>query len=665
MSKQALAYGSWPSPITGEKLTQGSVNLNEPQINDAGIFWLTSRPEDKGRTTIVFQAAGDGRDHQRDLLPAPFDVRTHIHEYGGGSYLADGEQVFFVNNADQRVYQYNFLDEDAEPTPLSPEGNYRYSDFCIDAERDQLICVCEIHREGKEPKNCVIALQLDGSSTTGFNMLVFGGDFYSNPRVSPNGQFLSWLTWDHPYMPWDNTECMLASFNKLGLLEKHLKVAGGYISQSEQRLESIFQPQWSPTGELYFVSDRADWWNIYRYNTGTKLCQLVHEMNTEFGLPQWVFGMSCYGFLNSFTLFCCYNEAGQWRAGLIDTISRHMTPVDLPFSSIEAIHCNDHADTAVMIAANAEQADGVIEWHAHKHQVLALSRMQGQNQSLDKAHIAQPETISYNNSQGQTVHGFFYPPTHAQYQGLDNTLPPLLVLCHGGPTAATKPTYNLKVQYWTSRGFAVFDINYSGSTGYGRAYRDRLKGQWGIADVDDICAGADYLIEQGRVNPEQTIIRGGSAGGYSVLAALTFKDTFKAGASLYGIGDLSLLASDTHKFESRYLDQLIGKYPEDKKTYEARSPLLHAEQLNCPVIFLQGLEDKVVPPNQAKTMVAALAKNNVPVAYVTYKNEGHGFRQAATIQHAFAVEYAFYADIFGFEAGEDLPEIPFITSGEQ
>jgi len=555
MSKQALAYGSWPSPITGEKLTQGSVNLNEPQINDAGIFWLTSRPEDKGRTTIVFQAAGDGRDHQRDLLPAPFDVRTHIHEYGGGSYLADGEQVFFVNNADQRVYQYNFLDEDAEPTPLSPEGNYRYSDFCIDAERDQLICVCEIHREGKEPKNCVIALQLDG---------------------------------------------MLASFNKLGLLEKHLKVAGGYISQSEQRLESIFQPQWSPTGELYFVSDRADWWNIY-----------------------------------------------------------------LPFSSIEAIHCNDHADTAVMIAANAEQADGVIEWHAHKHQVLALSRMQGQNQSLDKAHIAQPETISYNNSQGQTVHGFFYPPTHAQYQGLDNTLPPLLVLCHGGPTAATKPTYNLKVQYWTSRGFAVFDINYSGSTGYGRAYRDRLKGQWGIADVDDICAGADYLIEQGRVNPEQTIIRGGSAGGYSVLAALTFKDTFKAGASLYGIGDLSLLASDTHKFESRYLDQLIGKYPEDKKTYEARSPLLHAEQLNCPVIFLQGLEDKVVPPNQAKTMVAALAKNNVPVAYVTYKNEGHGFRQAATIQHAFAVEYAFYADIFGFEAGEDLPEIPFITSGEQ
>jgi len=658
MNKQALAFGSWPSPISGEQLTQGAVRLSEPQINDAGSFWLCSRPEDKGRTTIIFQATGADPSQQREIIPAEFNVRTGIHEYGGGSYLADGEQVFFVNHKDQRVYQYRFLDKGAKPIALSPEGNYRYADFCVDIERNQLICVCEIHRDDKEPKNCIIALKLDGSSTAGFNMLVFGNDFYSNPRVSPNGQTLSWLTWNHPYMPWDNTECMIASFTKLGLLEKHYKVAGGYISKDAQRLESIFQPQWSPTGELYFVSDRTGWWNIYRYNTNTKLCQLVFESNTEFGMPQWVFGMSCYGFLNSFTLFCCYNEAGIWRAGLIDTISKNMVPVALPFTAIEAIHCNDQADTAVMIAANAEQADCVILWHEHSHQVLAQSK----SQDLSTGMIAMPEAISYHNSQNQAVHGFFYPPTHSDTQGLKDTLPPLIVICHGGPTAATKPIYNLKVQYWTSRGFAVFDINYSGSTGYGRPYRDRLTGQWGIADVDDICKGAEHLIDQGRVNPEQTIIRGSSAGGYSVLAALTFKDTFKAGASLYGIGDLSLLASDTHKFESRYLDQLIGKYPEDKATYEARSPLLHAEHLNCPVIFLQGLEDKVVPPNQAETMVAALAKNKVPVAHVTYPNEGHGFRQAETIKHSLAVEYAFYAKVFGFEPTENLPEVPFIEA---
>ena len=656
MSKESRAYGSWPSPISGEQLTQGSVRLSEPQINDLGRFWLSSRPEDKGRTTITF--APTGKNEQHDIIGADFDVRTRIHEYGGGSYLVDGEQVFFVNNRDQRVYAYHFLDHQAEPIVLSPEGAYRYSDFCVDPDRNQLICICEIHRDDKEPKNCIISLKLDGSSTTGFNMLVFGNDFYSNPRVSPNGQFLSWLTWNHPYMPWDNTECNIAEFTPLGLLQKHQKVAGGYIGKEAQRLESIFQPQWSPTGELYFVSDRADWWNIYRYNTSTKLCQLVVEMNTEFGLPQWVFGMSCYGFLNSFTLFCCYNNAGEWQAGLIDTISRQMTPVELPYNSIEAIQCNDHTDTAVMIAANATQADCVIQWHDHRHEILAQSK----SQTVEKNGIALAETITFNNDKDQAVHGFFYPPTHANYCGLDNTLPPLIVMCHGGPTAATKPTYNLKVQYWTSRGFAVFDINYSGSTGYGRQYRDRLKGQWGVADVDDLCAGADYLIEQGRVNPEQAIIRGSSAGGYSVLAALAFRDTFKAGASLYGIGDLSLLAKDTHKFESRYLDQLIGKYPEDKTIYEARSPINHAKQLNCPVIFLQGLEDKVVPPNQAETMVNALVENKVPVAYVTYAEEGHGFRQAETIQHSLAVEYAFYAEIFGFSTEENLPEVPFVEA---
>ncbi|MBX2810004.1 MAG: prolyl oligopeptidase family serine peptidase [Cellvibrionaceae bacterium] len=651
MTKQRAPYGSWPSPISSQTLTQGMAHFSEPQLDADKCYWLETRPEEQGRTVIVCR---DGQGECCDITPEATSVRTRIHEYGGGSYTVDKGIVYFVNNADQRIY----CQPPQQPAfPLSPEGDYRYGDFCIDPTRQQLIGVCEIHHPDREAENCIVAVNLDGTSVSGFHLLAFGNDFYSNPRVSPDGQHLSWLSWQHPQMPWDNTECWLAEFSALGLLQKHRKVAGG--SDDGSRQESVFQPQWSPTGELFFVSDRSQWWNLYRFSPISKETHPVVAMEAEFATPQWVFGLSCYSFINSYHIFCCYTHEGRWSGALIDTLTQRLTPINLPYNSISYIAGNEDTDTAVFIAASDTQTPSLFQWHDQKITLLAQSRPL----SLAAADISTAEAISFHNRQGQRVHGFYYPPQNQSYQGPAADKPPLLVICHGGPTSATHGALSLKVQYWTSRGFAVFDINYSGSTGYGRAYRDRLRGQWGKLDVDDICSGADYLIQQGRVDADKVAVRGSSAGGFTVLAALTFGSVFKAGASLYGIGDLSLLASDTHKFESRYLDQLVGPYPEDKDLYQQRSPIHHVDQLNCPVIFLQGLEDKVVPPNQAETMVKALAERNIPVAYASYRGEGHGFRKAETIRHALEVEYGFYAAIFGFNPEQNLPSVPF-TQGE-
>lgn len=665
-TKQVLPYGGWPSSITSETLTQGLSHLNEPTLVDGACYWLESSPENKGRTTIMCK---DALGAIGAITPSNINVRTRIHEYGGGGYLIHNGYAYFTNDSDQRVYRCAASPNKA-PTEtleaLSPEGAYRYADFCIDEQREQLICVCEIHKKSKkEPENCIVALKLDGSSTTAFNILVFGNDFYSNPRVSPDGEHISWLTWNHPNMPWDASECWIAQFSAFGLLQKQLKVAGGNLSKSiddgdNKHIigESIFQPQWSPSGELFFVSDRSNWWNIERYSPSTKTRNKVHTMEAEFATPQWVFGMSTYSFLNSFSLFCCYTQNGRWYAGTIDLLSSHFKALELPYSSIRSIAANDETDTAVFIASDYDQLESIVQWHDHQLETVTTSG----HLSIDTKELSQPIAKHFNNSQSQQVHGFYYAPQNSQYEANSDSKPPLLVMCHGGPTGSTSSALNLKIQYWTNRGFAVFDINYSGSTGYGRLYRDRLKGQWGIADVDDICAGAAFISEQGLADAQQLAVRGSSAGGYSVLASLTFKDTFKAGASLYGIGDLSLLATDTHKFEARYLDQLIGPYPEDKEVYKKRSPINSVEQLNCPVIFLQGLEDKVVPPNQAETMVCSLFKQGIPVAYVTFTEEGHGFRQAQNIQTAIDSEYAFYMNIFGIQSNTPLITVPFVDA---
>lgn len=663
-TKNTAPFGAWPPEIDSSLFTANTVKFNEPQLDNGHCYWLEQRPEEKGRGVVVCQTIENGKASKHfDLTPANVNVRTKVHEYGGACYKVSDNVVYFVNADDQRVYKMP-TDQSSEPMPLSPTNSdtisYRYADFFIDHPRQQLICICEIYRkDAAEPESNIISLCLDGSSEIGFNVLVFGNDFYSNPRVSPDGEKLAWLTWDHPNMPWDNSECWVADFNDMNMLYKHRKVAGGESgANTKDKGESVFQPQWSPTGDLLFVSDRNNWWNIYSYNTYNKYTEALVEMPAEFATPQWVFGMSTYGFLNSYTLFCTYASDGRNHLATIDLMSHKFTTLDLPFTLAEGIACQDDDDTALFIGATPTSLPEIIRWKKDHWEAVASSS----DLTMATASISQPKAIQFENSSKERVHGFFYPPMHQHYQGEANSLPPLIVMCHGGPTGSTSPAFNLKAQYWTNRGFAVFDINYSGSTGYGREYRRRLYNQWGVADVDDLCSGANYLIEQGLVDKDKVAIRGNSAGGYSVLAALTFHDTFKAGASLYGIGDLSALTEDTHKFESRYCDQLIGEYPKEKALYEQRSPIHSIEQLNCPVIFLQGLEDKIVPPNQAEAMVNALHKKHIPVAYVTFENEGHGFRQAENICYSIDVEYAFYGEIFGLAPQESLPTVPFVAT---
>jgi dipeptidyl aminopeptidase/acylaminoacyl peptidase len=622
-------YGYWPSPITAEMLTLQSAKLSEPQACSNDLFWLESRPAEKGRNALVQLSADRIR---RDVLTEPHSIRTRAHEYGGASYLVTPERIFCVLDADQRIY---VIDRATHLlTALSPEGNYRYADFCWDKKHQRLICVREDHTVADhhvnpkiDERSEIVAIDLQGKT----HVLVTGADFYSNPRLNSTDDKLSYLCWNHPQMPWDGTECYCADLNSAGDIIDAQLIAGS-------KTESIFQPQWSPIDELFFVSDRNNWWNIYRHSE--QGAEIVCDISAEFATPQWVFGMSTYGFLSAQEIFCCFSQNGQWNLGLIDINHKTLNKIQNEFKDIAGVHC--HNQQAYFLAASATQSSALYRFSNDRVEPVLPA-----NPSLSGSDdISQPQAISFVTSDKETAHGFYYAPKNTKVTAPENTLPLLVVMCHGGPTGATETSLNIKIQFWTSRGFAVLDVNYRGSTGYGRQYRDRLKNNWGITDVIDVCSGANYLIDRGLVDKNKIAIRGSSAGGYTVLAALTFSDTFKAGASLYGIGDLEALAKDTHKFEARYLDSLVGEYPAEQETYRARSPIHHIEQLNCPVIFLQGLKDKVVPPNQAEAMVAALTAKEIKNAYVTFAEEGHGFRQAESIQKAIEAELGFYREVF-------------------
>lgn len=615
-------YGHWPSPITPELLTAQGVRISDPQAVDNHLYWLETRPQEKGRNVLMCEYKGQ----RTEIFAAPLSIRTRAQEYGGSPYLATEQFIFFVRDNDQRIYQYEIATQ--QTTLLSPEGAFRYADFCYDAHRRRLVVVREDYSgNSHHPQTSIVAFCLQ---TGAMSIVAEGADFYSNPRLSPNGNHLSYLRWYHPQMPWDATECLMVELDSRGEPLREKIIAGG-------KSESVFQPQWSPAGDLFFVSDIGNWWNIYRWN-GTD-AEPVCSMAAEFATPQWVFGMSTYGFLNAEEIFCCYSQQGHWHLGLINLQSKQLqTPVS-DFRDIAAIHC--HNGAGYFIAASATSSARL--WKFDHGTIVAVTDNQ---HKLSAAYISQPTAIEFPTTDGETAYGFFYPPKNIDISPLPDGLPPLIVMCHGGPTGATETGLNLKVQFWTSRGFAVLDVNYRGSTGYGRDYRDRLKNNWGITDVIDACSGVDYLITQGLADRDKIAIRGSSAGGYTVLAALTFTRVFKAGASLYGIGDLEALARDTHKFEAHYLDSLIGPYPHEQAIYRARSPIHHINQLNCPVIFLQGLQDKVVPPVQAEAMVAALKAKGIYTEYVTFADEGHGFRQAQNIQRAVEAELAFYLKIF-------------------
>jgi dipeptidyl aminopeptidase/acylaminoacyl peptidase len=474
--------------------------------------------------------------------------------------------------------------------------------------------------------------------------LAEGNDFYGYARLSPDGEKLAWLTWNHPNMPWDGTELWIADVSDDGNLLNAKKVAGGID-------ESIFQPEWSPNSTLYFVSDKTDWWNLYRV-TSDGVEQVV-DRAAEFGVPQWVFGLSTYAIASEERIVCTFTEHGFWRLAAVDTVEKKLEVIETPYTYIEGIRAT--GERVVFRAASPTEFVSIVQLDLACGQLSVLKK--SCDLEVDQRYISIPKPVEYPTENGLTAYGIYYPPHNADFCAPDGELPPLLVNSHGGPTGAYQAVLSLEIQYWTSRGFGVLLVNYGGSTGYGRSYRDRLKGNWGVIDVDDCVNGAKYLVEQGEVDVNRVVIAGGSAGGYTTVCALTFRDFFKAGASYFGISDLEFFARDTHKFESRYLDGLVGPYPERKDVYYERSATHFTDRLSCPIIFFQGLDDKIVPPNQSEIMVEALRKKGLPVAYLEFEGEGHGFRKAETLKRSLDAEFYFYARIFGFEPADEIEPV--------
>ncbi len=640
-------YGSWKSPITSELIVSETIGLGEIALQGDDIYWVEMRPTEGGRNVVMRRTSEEGI---TEITPPPFNARTRVHEYGGGAFAVADSTVYFPDFADQRLYRQ---DPGAQPQPITPRAELRYADAVIDHHRGRMICVREDHTVPRsEAVNTILSLDLGlGTAQDGpeapesGQILVQGNDFYSSPRLSPDGSRLAWLTWNHPNMPWDGTELWVAEMRTDGLLGRAKRVAGGFQ-------ESIFQPEWSPDGVLYFVSDRTGWWNLYRLGPGAGVEPLV-EMEAEFGKPQWRFGMSTYAFESARRIICAYNLQGAWQLADLDTATGRLEPLEIPYSQIS--HVRAAPGCAAFLAGSPTEPMSIAMLDLATRQLQVLRR--SGEVDIEAGYLSIPQPIEFPTEGGLTAHAFFYAPRNRDYVAPSGERPPLLVLSHGGPTGATSPMLNLGIQYWTSRGIAVLDVNYGGSAGYGRAYRQRLEGQWGIVDVDDCVNGARYLAERGQVDGCRLAIRGGSAGGYTTLSALTFRDVFKAGASYYGISDLEALTKDTHKFESRYLDRLIGPYPERRDLYQQRSPIHFTHRLSCPMILFQGLEDRVVPPNQAEMMFEAVRAKGLPVAYLSFEGEQHGFRRGENIKRTLDAELYFYARVFGFELAEPVEPV--------
>ena len=640
--RRILPYGSWPTPITSEAVVARAVRLAEVQVDGKDVIWSESRPSEWGRTTLVRRRDAASE----ELLPGDWNARTAVHEYGGGAWFAHDGVVWFSSWDDQRLYR---RDPDTgscqplTPEPELPRGD-RYADGSLSPDAGWIVCVREHHPPGGrgavDVTNEVVRLAADEPSTP--EVLVSGPDFVSNPRLSPDGARLGWIEWDHPNMPWDGTRLKVRD---LATGEETL-IAGGDT-------ESVLEPRWLPDDELIFISDRTGWWNLYRWSPEAPAVETLTALNdAEIGQPQWVFGVSRYAVLRDGRIVFA-----RWRNGFDGLALRSpdgtIADLDLPFTIVRDLAEAGEDEVVVVAGTPTEEASvtrislapaGSIERLATLRPPRDLREL-----GVDPGLVSAPEPISFPTADGRTAYGLLYSPTNPEYRAPDDELPPLLVAVHGGPTGCARPELNLGLQYLTSRGFAVIDVNYGGSSGYGRAYRDLLHDGWGIVDVQDTVAVARWLADQGRVDSERLCVAGGSAGGYTTLAVLARDETpFGAGADYFGVADLEALVADTHKFESRYLDKLVGPYPEAREVYRERSPIHHVGAFSRPLLVLQGLEDEVVPPNQATMIVEALKAKGVPVAYIAFEGEQHGFRRQENIRRSIESELSFYAQVFGF-----------------
>ena len=629
-------YGTWRSPITAAMVAAQGVRLGAVAIDGDDIYWLEGRPAEGGRSVLVRRSA-DGR--VQDVTPPELNVRTRVHEYGGGAYAVQDGVAYISNFTDQRLYRVPTRVAGA-PKPITPAGKWFFADAVIDTARDRLVCVREDHSNpGAEPVNALVSIATKATEPNAGVVIASGYDFYSTPRLNADGSRLSWICWRHPQMPWDGTELWIAQVAADGQLENAVRIAGGDA-------ESVYQPGWLPDGSVCFASDRDGWWRLYVWDAhnGTRPILSEAPPRTEFGRPEWVFGTATWASAGEDRLAAAFVRDGRWGLSVIDLHTRTLTEVPTALEPLDWLKAT--ATHAVLVAASPTQAEAVVRLDLKTGRSEVL---RGLPPAIDPAWVSVPKAIEFPTSDGQSAHAFYYPPCNPDYASSDAERPPVLVIGHGGPTTATRDTLDLRIQFWTSRGFAVADVNYRGSSGYGRAYRRRLDGQWGLADVADIVNVTKYLAGSGDADSNRLIVRGGSAGGYSTLAALTFHpDVFRAGASYYGICDLEVLARDTHKFESRYLDSLVGPYTAARGEYRARSPIHFVDRLACALILFQGLEDKVVPPNQSEMMADAVRRKGLPVTYLTFPGEQHGFRRAETISRCLEAELYFYGAVFGF-----------------
>ncbi len=644
-----VPYGEWPSPIGAEDVVAAAVSPGDVRAVGAEVFWAESRPNEGGRIQIV-RWRSDGP--PVDLLPDGWSARTRVHEYGGGAWSATTDWLFFSSWDDQRMYRVPLGPDGAagSPEPITPESDQhhalRYADAESTIDGTSLIGVRERH-EPDGVVNEIVSISTGGDSEP--QVLFTGTDFVAAPRISPDGSTLAWISWDHPDMPWDATRLHLGALSPdAGALDGVSVVAGGPD-------ESVIQPVWRADGVLHFVSDRTGWWNIHALRDGE--VSAVTDLDQEIGTPAWVFAMSRYGFLADGRLVFAATDAGLDRLYLADA-SGTATPLGLPYTELSSVVTHDRS--VLFVGAGFESEAVVVAMPFDDdgpgpHRVLRQPRPM----PVGDEWFSRGEPVSFASGPdgSRTAHALYYPPTNPDVEAPDGTAPPLLVVIHGGPTAMARARLDLAKQYWTTRGFAVVDVNYGGSTGFGRPYRQLLEGSWGIVDVEDCVAAARHLADQGLADPARLCIRGGSAGGFTVLAAMVQTDAFAAGASSYGVADLTALAEETHKFESRYLDGLIGPYPAAKAVYDERSPIEHVDRLDDPLIVFQGLEDEIVPPNQSEMIVDALRTKGVPVAYLAFEHEQHGFRRSETVIRVLGAELAFYGRVLGFTPAGDPVEI--------